>query len=93
MLTFSGCKTCQKNDVQTIIKYQIPNVYFPKFPAAADGVIVPLDEDFHTVTDYRTQIKYVVMPEWYFTLLIDWSEGMIAAKNSLYSKVEESSEE
>lgn len=44
----------------------LENVYFPKFPYPADGIVVPLDENNKAVTTDDIQIQAVIMPYWYW---------------------------
>ena len=70
MLAMSCCKSNQiKTEVKTI--YALPELYFPKYPDPKNKV-VPYDKDFKKVTDVDTKIEYVVMPFWYYQLIVNY---------------------
>ena len=65
--------SCQSDKVITEYKtiYATPELYFPKFPDHKKNVI-PYDKNFKKVTDVDTEIEYVVMPFWYYQLIVDY---------------------
>lgn len=70
MLVMNSCKS---NEVRTEVKtiYATPELNFPKFPEPKKSVI-PYDKNFQKVTDAETEIEYVVMPFWYYQLIVDY---------------------
>ena len=73
--------SCQSDKVKTEYKtiYATPELYFPKFPAPKNNV-VPYDKDFKKVTSQTQEIEYVVMPFWYYQLIVDYKVGVDEAK-------------
>ena len=73
--------SCQSNKTAPEVKtvYVTPELYFPKFPDPKKNVI-PYDKDFKKVTDVDTDIEYVVMPFWYYQLIVDYKVGVDEAK-------------
>ena len=65
--------SCQSNKTAPEVKtiYATPELYFPKFPDPKKNVI-PYDKNFKKVTDVDTDIEYVVMPFWYYQLIVDY---------------------
>ena len=65
--------SCKSNQIKTEVKtvYATPELLFPKFPDPKNKVI-PYDKDFKKVTDVDTKIEYVVMPFWYYQLIVDY---------------------
>ena len=65
--------SCQSNKTKTEYKtiYATPELYFPKFPDPKNKV-VPYDKDFKKVTENTQEIEYVVMPFWYYKLIVDY---------------------
>ena len=65
--------SCKSNQVRTEVKtiYATPELYFPKYPDPKKNVM-PYDKDFQKVTDAETDIEYVVMPFWYYKLIVDY---------------------
>jgi hypothetical protein len=62
---------CKSNEIQYKTIYATPELYFPSYPAPKNNVI-PLDENYKKVTDYETEIEYVIMPYWYYKLIEDY---------------------
>ena len=73
--------SCQSNKTAPEVKtiYATPELYFPKFPAPKNNII-PYDKDFKKVTDAETQIEYVVMPFWYYQLIVDYKVAVDETK-------------
>lgn len=73
MLSMLVMISCQSDRVKTEYKtiYATPELYFPQFPAPKKNVI-PLDKDFKKVSDVDTEIEYVMMPFWYYKLIVDY---------------------
>ena len=70
MLVMSCCKS---NEVKTEYKtiYATPDLYFPDYPNPNNNVL-PLDENYKRVTDNTQNVEYVVMPFWYYKLIVDY---------------------
>ena len=68
MLVMSSCKS---NQIEYKTIYATPELYFPQFPNPTNNVIA-YDENFRKVTDPETQIEYVLMPFWYYKLIVDY---------------------
>ena len=75
ILTLSTLATisCKSSPVRTEVKtiYATPELDFPKYPEPRKNVI-PYDKDFQKVTDAETEIEYVVMPFWYYKLIVNY---------------------
>ena len=80
--------SCQssKNQTEYKVVYQSPVLFFPKYPKPGKNVI-PYDKDFKKVTDADTPIEYVVMPFWYYELILDYKLAVdeTAAKYSAFN--------
>jgi hypothetical protein len=67
--------SCQSNAVKVKTEYKtvyaVPELSRPKFPEPKNKVI-PLDKDFEKVTSSNTEIEYVVMPFWYYKLVVEY---------------------
>ena len=81
--------SCQSNKTKTEYKtiYATPELYFPKYPEPK-GNVVPLDENYKRVTDNNTDIEYVMMPFWYYKLIVDYKVSIDEqkAKYEAFSK-------
>ena len=78
MLVMSCCKSNQvKTEYKTI--YATPDLYFPTYPAP-NGNVLPLDENYKRVTDNTQSIEYVVMPFWYYQLIVDYKVNVDETK-------------
>ena len=73
MLLMLSMSCCRSNKVKTEYKtiYVTPELYFPKYPKPGTNVL-PYDQDFKQVTDADTPIEYVIMPFWYYRLILDF---------------------
>jgi hypothetical protein len=73
--------SCKSNQIKTEVKtvYALPELYFPKYPEPKNKVI-PYDKDFKKVTDVETEIEYVVMPFWYYQLIVDYKVAVDEAQ-------------
>ena len=73
--------SCQSDKVRTEYKtiYATPELYFPQFPAPKNNV-VPYDKDFKKVTSQTQEIEYVVMPFWYYQLIVDYKVAVDETK-------------
>ena len=73
--------SCQSDKVRTEYKtiYATPELYFPKYPAP-NGNVLPLDENYKRVTDNTQSVEYVVMPFWYYQLIVDYKVGVDETK-------------
>ena len=86
MLVLTGCKTLQKKDrkeTPKIVIAGIDTVYFPSFPDPQGVNIVPLDADGNIVTTDEEHIENVLIPYWYWNLIIDYVEDTETAVNAL----------
>ena len=70
MLAISSCKSNQVK-AETKVVYVMPELIKPKYPEPKNKVI-PYDKDFKKVTDAETDIEYVVMPFWYYKLIVNY---------------------
>lgn len=52
----------------------LEGVYFPSFPYPKDGILLPLDENGEVVLedDENIHAYSVVMPYWYWKLIVDY---------------------
>lgn len=73
--------SCQSNKTKTEYKtiYASPDLFFPTFPAPKNNV-VPLDKNYKRVTDYETEVVYVIMPYWYYQLITDYKTSVDETK-------------
>lgn len=73
--------SCQSDKVRTEYKtiYATPDLYFPKYPAP-NGNVLPLDENYKRVTDNTQNVEYVVMPFWYYQLIVDYKVAVDETK-------------
>lgn len=73
--------SCKSNEIKTEYKtiYATPELYFPKFPDPKKNV-VPYDKDFKKVTENTQEIEYIVMPFWYYKLIVDYKVGVDETK-------------
>ena len=81
MLLMPVMNSCKSNQIKTEVKtvYALPELYFPKYSEPKNKVI-PYDKDFKKVTDVETQIEYVVMPFWYYQLIVDYKVAVDEAQ-------------
>ncbi|MBO7734221.1 MAG: hypothetical protein J6S67_16775 [Methanobrevibacter sp.] len=63
----------------------LEGVYFPAFPYPKDGMLMPLDENGEAVIteDENIHIYSVVMPYWYWKLIINYVRETEAAVTAL----------
>lgn len=80
MLALTACVSHPKEEKKEIPA--IKTVYFPSFPEPPED-IKPLDKDNNIVTSSGTEIAYVVLPYWYWNLIIDYVEETEQAVTSL----------
>lgn len=71
MLLTLVMNSCKSNQIEYKTIYATPDLFFPTFPAPK-GNVMPLDEDYKRVTDNTKEIEYVVMPFWYYKLIVDY---------------------
>lgn len=72
MLAMTSCLSNAvkvKTEYKTI--YVVPELSKPKFPESRNKVI-PLDKDFHKVTNVNTDIEWVFIPFWYYKLIVEY---------------------
>lgn len=55
------------------------DIYFPAFPTPQTGTILFLDINGKRVIDKQTEIVNVVMPLWYWLMIVDYVEGTESA--------------
>jgi len=75
MLALSSCATKPKqdeNETPKIVIAGIETVYFPAFPYPDDDVVIPLDADKNIVINSGASIEYVMLPYWYWKLIIEY---------------------
>ena len=60
----------------------VETIYFPSFPEPPDDII-PLDKDNNVVTSDDTETVNVLIPYWYWNLIIDYVEKTEEAVTSL----------
>lgn len=77
----NGCKSYPKKENK-----EIPELYFPSVPEPKDGVVIPLDCDFHAVTTEEKEIMFVLMPYWYWNMIIDYMNKTETAVSVLYGE-------
>lgn len=73
--------SCQSNKTAPEVKtiYASPDLFFPTFPAPKNNV-VPYDKDFKKITSQTQEIEYVVMPFWYYQLIVDYKVSVDETK-------------
>ena len=73
--------SCQSNKTKTEYKtiYATPDLFFPTYPAP-NGNGLPLDENYKRVTDNTQNVEYVIMPFWYYKLIVDYKAGVDETK-------------
>ena len=85
MLVLIACKTHpkgEKKETPAPVIVGIETVYFPAFPQPPEDIIA-LDKDNNIVTSTEVEIDKVVIPYWYWNLIIDYVEETEAAVTSL----------
>lgn len=70
MLVLISCQSNRQEDIKTV--YVVPELNFPNFPNPTAAL--PLDEKGKRVTDEETPIINVIIPYWYWNLIIDYKE-------------------
>ena len=88
MLVLSACASQQKKEKQEIIVPVIAGldvVYFPSVPNPEDVEIIPLDEQGNIVVDEKVLIKDVVIPFWYWNMILDYIDKTETAVTALYA--------
>ena len=61
----------------------LDGVYFPAFPYPKDGVILPLDKDNKVTYDEEDLVVNVVLPYWYWKLIIKYVKDTETAVTAL----------
>lgn len=88
MLLMSACQSNKTApEVKTI--YVLPEIYFPTYPAPRNNVI-PLDQNNKRVTDNETTIENVLMPYWYYKLIVEYKLQVDEAEakyNAYYTRL------
>lgn len=63
------------------------DVYIPKFPEPKESVVIPLNSDFHCVIPTEEEpdpeVMYVMVPYWYWNLIITYKVQMERAVKAL----------
>lgn len=62
--------SCQSN--RTKVSTETINVYFPAFPEAPAGLIIPVDINGRKVTEPGTEVVNVVLPYWYWKEIVHY---------------------
>lgn len=86
MLVLIGCKTLpekDKKETPKILIAGIDTVYFPSFPDPQGVNIISLDADGNIVTTDEEHIANVLVPYWYWNLIIDYVEDTENAVTAL----------
>lgn len=88
------CVSNNTGSVQYVVKtiYKIIPISWPKFPYPQDGVIIPLDENMKKVTTEEQEITNVVIPYWYWNLIIEYKLN-VDAQEEYYNRVRKTQEE
>ena len=68
-LVMNSCKSSKVVEYKTI--YATPDLFFPTYPDPNNNVL-PLDENYKRVTNNTQTVEYVVMPFWYYKLIVDY---------------------
>lgn len=66
----------------------LDSVYFPTFPYPKDGIVLPLDANNKLVLDDNSEIVSVIMPYWYWNLIIDYATKIETAAAALQAAAE-----
>lgn len=69
MLSMTSCQSSKEIEYKTVVSY--PDLYFPKYPEPKMNVL-PLDINGKVVRDSETEITMVMMPFWYYQLIVDY---------------------
>lgn len=77
MLVMNSCQSSKQTEIKTVTVY--PQLYFPKYPEPKKNVL-PLDKNGKVVKDNDTPIENVIMPLWYYQLIVDYKIGVDKAK-------------
>lgn len=86
MLVLTSCATKPKADnseTPKIVIAGIDTVYFPAFPYPQDGVVIPLDVDGNAVIAEGVEIVNVMIPYWYWKLVIEYVRNTENAVDAL----------
>ena len=69
--------SCQSDKVKTEYKtiYATPDLFFPTYPAPNNNVL-PLDENYKRVTSNDQTVEFVIMPFWYYKLIVEYKAGV-----------------
>ena len=66
----------EKNEIPVIVNPALDTVYFPSFPYPKSGTLMPVDKDgkavYEVQNDDEIEISAVVVPYWYWLLVIDY---------------------
>lgn len=86
---------CQSNQpaekivVRTV--YSVPPLYFPKFPEPKQTNLIPLDAHNQKVTDENTEIVNVIIPYWYWQLIVKYKVDVDNAE-AFYNRCKQAEE-
>lgn len=81
MLCLTACVSKSEPEVEIRYIYVAPDLYFPKFPAPRDGVIIPLSADYKIVTEESDEeVVYSIVPEWWLNLVLYYKLDVDEAK-------------
>lgn len=79
-----SCQTNKVIETKYIIDY--PQLYFPKYPEPKKNVL-PLDVNGKVVKDNDTEIVNVIMPLWYYKMIVEYKVRVDEAKTTYDSFV------
>lgn len=68
-LLITSCQSNKQEKTKVVVSY--PQLMFPKYPAPNNNVL-PLGYDGKVVRDEETEIANVIMPFWYYQLIMDY---------------------
>lgn len=78
-LCLTACASKQPAEkivVRTI--YVCPDLFFPEFPKPAEGIILPLDQNFKMIKSEvdengePVEVVWDIVPEWWLKLVLDY---------------------
>lgn len=78
-----SCISSLKKEGKETADIPAPIVYIPSFPEPKELTIIPLDYTMQKVNDNSTPIGYVLLPYWYWQLIIDYGIDVESAAQVL----------
>lgn len=87
MPALTCCVSSRTDAPQYVIRtvYKIIPLSFPRFPYPQDGLIVPIDENMKKVVSDDQEIVNVVIPYWYWNLIIEYKLN-VDAQEEYYNR-------